>query len=324
MATKKYLDLDGLTLYDGKIKNKIPKVYYGVCNTEETTKDKVVVCPNFVLEEGASIKVSFKKAEGTSSLSTLNVNNTGAIGIYLRHSSSISSHAGGMWQDGEVVDFVYDGTGWVIVKGGTATENNYGLVKLNTSINSTSTTTASTSSAVKQAYDLADSKQEELVSGTNIKTINNQSLLGSGNISISGGLTIDDIYPVGSIYMSVNSTSPATLFGGTWQRIKDTFLLASGDTYTSGSTGGSANAVLVEHTHETTSNGEHTHPIKYKANGVITGSTWRPVTTSQDGTSSSYMSSSGGHSHTISTEGESGTGKNMPPYLAVYMWQRTA
>ena len=47
-----------------------------------------------------------------------------------------------------------------------------------------------------------------------------------------GGLTIDDIYPIGSIYMSVNSTDPGTLFSGTsWTRIKDTFLLASGDNY---------------------------------------------------------------------------------------------
>lgn len=46
------------------------------------------------------------------------------------------------------------------------------------------------------------------------------------------------IYPVGSIYLSVNATSPAELFGGTWEQIKDTFLLASGDTYEAGSTGG--------------------------------------------------------------------------------------
>ena len=50
----------------------------------------------------------------------------------------------------------------------------------------------------------------------------------------------DKIYPVGSIYISAASTSPATLFGGTWEQIKDTFLLAAGDTYTAGETVGEA------------------------------------------------------------------------------------
>lgn len=65
----------------------------------------------------------------------------------------------------------------------------------------------------------------------------------------SSALNIKDIinivYPVGSIYMSVNSTSPASLFGGTWERIKDRFLLAAGDTYSAGSTGGEAQHTLT-------------------------------------------------------------------------------
>ena len=46
------------------------------------------------------------------------------------------------------------------------------------------------------------------------------------------------IYPVGSIYMSTNNTSPAVLFGGKWEQIKDRFLLCSGNTYKNGTTGG--------------------------------------------------------------------------------------
>ena len=51
------------------------------------------------------------------------------------------------------------------------------------------------------------SRQEKLVSGTNIKTINGQSVLGSGDIQS---------YPIGSIYQSTSATSPSSLFGGTW------------------------------------------------------------------------------------------------------------
>ena len=50
----------------------------------------------------------------------------------------------------------------------------------------------------------------------------------------------DKIYPVGSIYMSVNSTSPATLFGGTWEQMKDRFLVGAGNDYGVNSLGGSA------------------------------------------------------------------------------------
>ena len=79
------------------------------------------------------------------------------------------------------------------------------------------------------------------------------------NKKIGDTKLVDLFYPIGSIYMSVNSTSPATLFGGNWERLKDTFLLASGDIYPAGQTGGqsqvtlnAAQCVLREHTHEFT------------------------------------------------------------------------
>ena len=73
---------------------------------------------------------------------------------------------------------------------------------------------------------------------------------------MSAALTVDDIYPVGSIYMSVNATDPARLFGGTWERIKERFLLGAGDTHTAGSTGGEFEHKLTvdempKHTHNT-------------------------------------------------------------------------
>ena len=68
-----------------------------------------------------------------------------------------------------------------------ASTSTYGVTKLSSATNSTSTTLAATASAVKAAYDLSNGKQDKLVSGTNIKTINGTSILGSGDITISGG-----------------------------------------------------------------------------------------------------------------------------------------
>ena len=139
-------------------------------------------------------------------------------------------------------------------------------------------------------------------------------------------LPLDLIYPVGSIYMSVNSTSPATLFGGTWSQIKDTFLLAAGDTYSAGTTGGEAAHTLTESELPSINGtltvnkmvGSTTRNIITGASGVFS-SAEGSITTGVKGSDESVYSSNvtlafgGGQAH-----------NNMPPYLAVYMWQRTA
>ena len=120
-------------------------------------------------------------------------------------------------------------------------------------------------------------------------------------------------YPVGALYISTNSTSPATLFGGTWVQIKDTFLLAAGDTYAAGDTGGEADHTLTynempSHRH----NGSDNY-IDYAAMG---------------GTSNNrnVLCASGGNKINFPVTDYAGDGQphnNMPPYLAVYMWERT-
>lgn len=148
---------------------------------------------------------------------------------------------------------------------------------------------------------------------------------------------LDLTYPIGAIYLSVTSTSPATLFGGTWIQLQDRFLLGAGSTYINGNTGGEATHALSEaempvHDHSASSNstGAHTHPIRYKALTANDGSYVCLRRTdsgdSYDGTDSDAANSAGSHSHTI-TIGSAGSGSahnTMPPYLVVYMWKRTA
>ena len=70
------------------------------------------------------------------------------------------------------------------------------------------------------------------------------------NAGTFGGMTVnqfvDMIYPVGSIYMSANATSPETLFGGTWESIGGRFLLGADATYAAGSPGGEATHIEIE------------------------------------------------------------------------------
>ena len=124
---------------------------------------------------------------------------------------------------------------------------------------------------------------------------------------------VDLIYPVGSIYMSANDTSPSILFGGEWERIKDRFLLAAGDTYSAGSIGGEAAHKL---TVDEMPSHKHRYLLTYSNEGTVSnkylpdGSSVKPANY-QD---LSYMEATGGdQAH-----------NNMPPYLAVYMWKRIA
>lgn len=167
----------------------------------------------------------------------------------------------------------------------------------------------------------------------------------SGGSSLNSSAICDLIYPIGSIYMSINAVSPATLFGGTWERIKDVFLLGAGDTYTLGEDGGEAEHVLVQneipgHTHDvagnTESDGAHTHQVRGGANVSSSGkaglesyashySSWRTISSSNSNGNPAL--SAGAHTHAISLTstitGGSYPHNNMPPFIAVNIWKRT-
>lgn len=126
------------------------------------------------------------------------------------------------------------------------------------------------------------------------------------------------IYPVGSIYISTVSTSPSTLFGGTWEQIKDRFLLASGTTYTAGATGGEATHTLT--VNELPENMGTFRTLSWGVDNTTTGAfsmteqlADRADTAGNLYGTAQYKLSGGGQPH-----------NNMPPYLAVYVWKRTS
>lgn len=174
---------------------------------------------------------------------------------------------------------------------------------------------------------------------------------------------LDKVYPVGSIYISVNNTSPSILFGGEWEQIQEKFLLSAGDTHTAGTTGGEFTHTLTtdempQHNHTASSNstGDHTHTrgtmeisggisdtinaSNPQSSGAFnwTGKNWFWGFPGGDGGGSASFdfsasrnwsgatSENGAHTHTI-TVNNNGSGNahnNTPPYLAVYMWKRVA
>lgn len=144
-------------------------------------------------------------------------------------------------------------------------------------------------------------------------------------------LTLSVFYPVGSYYETSDSSfNPNTAWGGTW--VKETagrFHISAGSGYSVGATGGSKDAVVVAHTHSP-GNGTNFGFITYEA-GTGTGRAMLQTTSS--GGRYAYVGGSGAtsaaesginyNSETLST-GESGTDKNLPPYIAVNRWHRTA
>ncbi len=135
---------------------------------------------------------------------------------------------------------------------------------------------------------------------------------------------VNFIYPVGSIYMSVNNVEPSTLFGGSWERIKDRFLLSCGDTYSANTTGGEA-----EHTLTVEEMPSHTHQICGEDLWVMTtkGGTYRKHGIATGGTIDNVLTNAEEVGRADNLADATGNGKphnNMPPYLAVYMWKRIA
>lgn len=129
---------------------------------------------------------------------------------------------------------------------------------------------------------------------------------------------LDWVYPVGSIYMSVNSTDPGTLFGGTWVawsvgRVPVGINPSDTDFATSQKTGGAKTVTLTakqipSHTHKYTDSSS----IFAQENKAASGTAVR-IGQYNDNANATTGSTGGGQAHT-----------NLPPYIVCYMWKRTA
>ena len=193
-------------------------------------------------------------------------------------------------------------------------------------------------------------------------TVNGKEPDTNGNVEVSTvdvSSIVDIIYPVGSLYWSKNPTNPATLFGGTWTQIKDKFILAAGDSYAQGATGGASTVTLTTaqmpmHTHgaSTDTAGDHSHT---RGSMEITGGMawsnltslqgafhqgkyqpsygaanvhddWKGIDFAASRSWSGATSYNGYHSHpvTVNNSGNGESHENMPPYVTYYCWERTA
>ncbi len=143
-------------------------------------------------------------------------------------------------------------------------------------------------------------------------TVNSLTISDANNNTLSFEAIFNRIYPIGSIYISTTDTNPGSLFTGTWEKIENRFLLASGSSYQLGSTGGEA-------THKLTINElpSHTH----------NASAGQFISTSPNVTPGTVMSFDSGQYKRYSMNSTSSTGgskahNNMPPYLVVSIYKR--
>ena len=163
-----------------------------------------------------------------------------------------------------------------------------------------------------------------------------------------------DAHPVGSLYWSREATDPAELFGGVWRRVKDKFILAAGDSYAAGSTGGEA-----EHTLTLAESPAHTHTrgtmeirgslsyiasevadvksdgsnfSNYPTSGALAYINYKfshgakldvPATGGRGAGRDIVFTGSKGWTGATSSTGGGAAHNNMPPYATYYCWERT-
>ena len=177
-----------------------------------------------------------------------------------------------------------------------------------------------------------DAKTKDI--DTNIKTLHDSIIGTDGNVVFYNKQEVFlAVHPVGSIFLSTDGTEPAELYGGTWEQIKDVFLLGASDTYPAGSTGGSAS---------------HYHDYKISFswnNGAVVGYHQSAISPYNYQTGKYYISDGDndkiGEGYTLVntaasdasgerkstnfvTYGSTSSSDTLNPYYSVYIWRRVA
>lgn len=166
---------------------------------------------------------------------------------------------------------------------------------------------------IKQGLPIFDWGKEDVSFHVDVK-MDGKRITGLGApVDANDALRKCDMYPVGAIYMSTKSTSPASMFGGTWEQIKDRFLLAAGTSYTEGSTGGAKTVTLTVDQIPSHAHNFYCGPINTQAATTDSGGIWPPAYDGAKTNDAVIAPAGGGKSH-----------NNMPPYLVIYIWKRTA
>lgn len=215
----------------------------------------------------------------------------------------------------------------------------------------------------KKKYEFQLSYADQLSSATFTQTVKEgepnhdfgKDKNGNNYFNVNGDIYKDNknifnlIYPVGSIYMSANSTNPKTLFGGTWERLKGGFLYGAVESAgnangtgtktgaSSGSTGSPSNNTSGSTTLTTDQIPSHGHSgIFYSGNDksltLNGGSNGYKLGWSANAGSgvytelyTGYTGGSKGHTHTLSSHTHSlNSHTHNIPYMAVFVWKRTA
>lgn len=180
---------------------------------------------------------------------------------------------------------------------------------------------------------------------TNARTVNGVEADENGNINLDltiKGLVLDMFFPVGSIYMSVladTKFNPNTAFGGTWEKIQNRFLYGAGSKAI-GATGGAETVTLTLEQMPTHSHARGGIQIKGaigdSGNQVISGGTSGAFSSNSANVAKIARGASGtiinklnftgssGWSGNSESQGNSKSHENMPPYIVVTIWKRTA